>query len=954
MVSDDQSKLTPYLSEVAVFALALGTTIGWGSMVVTSNTYLAQSGTVGTILGIIIGALIILVIAKNYHFLMNRCPDAGGVCSYTKEAFGYDHAFVSGWFLSLTYLAVLWANATSLPLFTKYFFGDVLKFGFNYSIFSYEVYLGEALICLLAIALFAFLLTRFKDFVSKLMIFIVGFFTVGITFCFILALFKQGSSHTIEPYFIENQNAIMQIIHIACISPWAFIGFENISHAVEEFNFPVSKSFKILSASVITASILYIIITLMSVMAYPDNYSNWLDYIRNLKNEQGLNALPAFYAANKYLGNMGVYTLMLTLLGLVVSSLIGNTYALSRLFYSMAKLEIIPEMFAKLNSKGIPANSIWLVVILSIGIPFLGRTAIGWIVDVTTICSTLIYGFVSISAWKLAKEYRFNKEKYYGLTGFIAMIAFGLYLLLPNVISDESLETESYFLFTVWSVLGFIYFSYLLKYDKKRLFGKSLIVWFVLLTLMLFTSLVWLLDTATKDTNKIVNKICVEYYSTDSNKDILDQHYVDDKLKLLKKDNMINMTIFMCLFGFSVMFLTKLKKQKELDFKIIQAEERSKAKSEFLSSMSHDIRTPMNAIVGFTELALLDTGNKKQIEEYLLKIKASSAHLLSLINDVLEMSRIESGKIEINLEPINLVELLENIKTIIMGQAEAKKQTFIIDYSKITDKNVFCDKLRLNQILLNLISNAIKYTPSEGKIEVFVVQSESELEEKAVYKFIVKDNGMGMSPEFAERIFEAFSREKTSAVAEIQGTGLGMSITKSFVELLGGDIKLNTAPQKGSEFIVTLELTINKEENIEKKESIAVDPSSFAGKRLLLTDDMMINRQIGIAMLKIYGFEVEEAVDGEDALNKIIAAEPNYYDAVLMDVQMPKMDGYEATKAIRALEDKNKASVPIFAMTANAFEEDVKNALNAGMNGHISKPIDRDQLVKTLSKVLIK
>ena len=385
------------------------------------------------------------------------------------------------------------------------------------------------------------------------------------------------------------------------------------------------------------------------------------------------------------------------------------------------------------------------------------------------------------------------------------------------------------------------------------------------------------------------------------------------------------------------------------------AEKSSAAKSEFLSNMSHDIRTPMNAIIGFTNLALRDPSDTPQVTEYLGKIRSSSDHLLSLINDVLEMSRIESGKIELEEAPCLLPEILRDLHTIIIGQAEAKQQTLTMDEVNVVNEGVCCDKLRLNQVLLNLLSNAVKYTPDGGTIAVRVEQLESEDPERGVYEFRVKDNGIGMTPEFAAKVFDAFEREHSSTVSRIQGTGLGMAITKSIVELMGGEIWVNTEKGNGSEFVfrVSFRLWAEQPEQSAKSGESAAPTVSFAGRRLLLVDDIEMNREIAVAVLEMNDFTVEEACDGTEAVEKVTHAEPGYFDAVLMDVQMPTMNGYEATRAIRASGTPN-ANIPIIAMTANAFEEDKKAALAAGMDGHVAKPIDVEKLMGVLGTILQK
>ena len=399
---------------------------------------------------------------------------------------------------------------------------------------------------------------------------------------------------------------------------------------------------------------------------------------------------------------------------------------------------------------------------------------------------------------------------------------------------------------------------------------------------------------------------------------------------------------------------TQAEQNRILAAALKQANASNAAKTTFLSNISHDIRTPMNAIIGFTNLAMQSVDDTQQTGEYLKKIQASSNHLLSLINDVLEMSRIESGKIELENGPCSLCELLRGLHTMISGQVEAKKQTFTLDLEHIVDENVVCDKLRLNQVFLNLLSNAVKYTPENGKIDVFAEQKDGSSRGRALYEFHIRDNGIGMSPEFAERIFEAFEREKTTTVSRIQGTGLGMAITKRIVDLMGGTIDVITAPGKGSEFIVAVEFEVaSKDENQASGEMGADHPNlDFTGKRLLLVDDMEINREIASTVLEMNGFKVEEAEDGAKAVQMVESSRPGYYDAVLMDIQMPVMNGYEATKRIRTIENKRLSAIPIIAMTANAFEEDRKAAIRAGMNGHIPKPIDVKVLMEALSNVL--
>ena len=521
---------------------------------------------------------------------------------------------------------------------------------------------------------------------------------------------------------------------------------------------------------------------------------------------------------------------------------------------------------------------------------------------------------------------------------------------------------------------------------------------------------------------------------------------------------------------------------------VAAAETANRAKSTFLSNMSHDIRTPMNAIIGFTTLALSNIDDTERVKDYLGKTLASSNHLLSLINDVLDMSRIESGKIHLEEVEVNLSDVLHDLKTIVSGQIYAKQLELYMDVMDVTDEDVYCDKTRLNQILLNLLSNAIKFTPAGGTVSVRVRQLAGKVRGCGQYEFRIKDNGIGMSPEFAQRIFEPFERERTSTVSRIQGTGLGMAITKNIVDMMGGTIEVQTAQGKGTEFIVCVPMRAQTEQRpvekiteLEGLKALVVDDdfntcdsvtkmlvkvgmraewtlsgkeavlrarqalemsdvyhayiidwrlpdmngievtrqirslhddtpiiiltaydwsdieveakaagvtafcskpmfmsdlretlmsalgqkpmdaaqellpemnADFKGKHILLVEDNELNREIAQEILREYGFVVGSAENGAVAVEKVSTAAPGSYDLVLMDVQMPIMDGYTATRKIRALDDPARAKLPIIAMTANAFDEDRRNALESGMNGFLSKPIVIGDLVQELHKIL--
>ena len=403
--------------------------------------------------------------------------------------------------------------------------------------------------------------------------------------------------------------------------------------------------------------------------------------------------------------------------------------------------------------------------------------------------------------------------------------------------------------------------------------------------------------------------------------------------------------------------LNKLRVAAEDALKV--AESASKAKSTFLSNMSHDIRTPMNAIIGFATLALDDIRDGKKVEDYLSKILSSSKHLLGLINDILDMSRIESGKVVLEEQETDLVTTLQELQSIMEGQAKERKLKLHVDYSNLRDRHVYCDKTRLNQVMFNLLANAVKFTSEGGSIWLTMSQLEPtyEVEDRAIYEIRVKDTGIGIGKEFIKHIFEPFERERTSTVSKIQGTGLGMAITKNIVDMMGGTIEVESQKGVGTEFIIRLELRLQAEAGVAnedgtKQHGHAEGGTEFAGKRLLLAEDNELNREIACMLLSKYGFVIDTAENGQEAVDLVAASAPGYYDLVLMDIQMPVMDGHEATRKIRSLENKVLAKVPVVAMTANAFDEDRKAAKECGMNGFISKPINMQEVVQALRMCL--
>ena len=399
----------------------------------------------------------------------------------------------------------------------------------------------------------------------------------------------------------------------------------------------------------------------------------------------------------------------------------------------------------------------------------------------------------------------------------------------------------------------------------------------------------------------------------------------------------------------------KLKKAKDITTEALQtAENANKAKTDFLSNMSHDIRTPMNAIIGMTSLIRHDAGNKAKVIEYADKIDISSQHLLGIINDVLDMSKIEAGKTVFKYTDFSILDFITELNTIFHSQIDEKNQTLTIIKENIRHEWVNGDQVHLMQIFSNLVSNAVKYTQEGGKIQFLVEECETKSSVYAKYRFLVSDNGMGMSADFKDTIFDAFTRAESSMTNKIQGTGLGMAITKNLVEAMGGTIDVESELGQGSCFEVLIDLRIAEDRFVSSAEQVEKDEPAgnvLKGMRFLCAEDNELNAEILMELLKIEDAECTICENGKRVLEAFEQSAPGDYDMILMDVQMPVMNGYEATKAIRRSSHELAKTIPIIAMTANAFSEDIQHSLAAGMNAHVSKPVEMKVLEKTIRSI---
>ena len=928
------NKKSGWMNFIMVWALALGCIIGWGAFVMPGTTFLKEAGPVGAIIGIVLSMFLMIIIALNYAYLTGALQvdgiNRGGSYIYAKSILGYDHGFLAAWAIELAYISLLWANSTTFTMIAGYMFGDALQWGFHYQIAGYDIYFGEIMITMLIDVVLAMLIC----FCPKLTMALRTIMGIAV-FVFVIILFvliapSVDMPPAIDPPFAEEGSTFVQIFDIVVLAPWLFVGYEIVTHMVGNIKLSTARIYVAAILAIVAGAVIYVCLLLIASVDVSDSFQNWNEYIGHLDRLSGVQAIPVIYVCHSVLGTTGDYLILGAIFCTLTTSVIGFYVSSVRILQMMAEDNLVPKKFGE-EVNGVPRRAVISIMLISLLVPFLGRTAVGWNADVATLSVSIVYAYISICSAIIAKR---NDNKWNYILGIIGTIISGMIfaiLLVPNIFTENVLASESYFMLSVWSLVGIIYYWRILRKDDTNRFGKSTVMWIVMLFVLFFSSNMWMRLA----TEEAVFGLVEESRIIDA---------------VLIKNNLIQILIMMvALVILFNLFNIMLRREKELDIKIIREKERNKAKTSLLSNVSHDIRTPMNAIIGYTNLALMNNEEEDEIEGYLKNIKTSSEYLMLLLSNVLEMSQIENGKIELQNTTTNLEDMLRDLQVAVMPQINQKEQTLEVDVD-IRNKKVLCDKGKLQRILMNLISNANKYTHENGTIEVKLKQEEV-TDHKARYVYTVKDNGIGMSEEFVSKIFEAFERENYNSDSGVQGTGLGMAITKSFVELMGGDITVDTKEGVGTVFTVTFAFEILAEDATESREQLFEEKvKRLAEKNVLVADDIDINRKILWKLLAKYGMHVYEAKDGMEVLDLLDGH--RIYDIILLDIHMPNMDGYEVARKIRNLKDSSKSQVPMIAVTADAFSHDIKKAMEAGMNGYITKPIDTFDLISKMDEVL--
>lgn len=914
------------LSALDVWAMGLGCMVGWGAFVMPGTTFLPLAGPAGTVLALVIGIVVMLIIAHSFAYLMEYSPRPGGVYSYAKAAFGRDHAFLCSWFLCLSYLTIVFLNGTALFLVVRTVLGNGLQLGPSYMVANNSIYFGEVVVSVCALAGIGLLFVLAQNILQRLHTVLSLVLVAGTVAMACACLPHLSGMEVLGAFGTQDFNPAYAVVSLVILAPWAFVGFEVISFDSAYFGFAVGRAKRITIESILVAGLLYIVLSLVSVTSVPDGFASWGSYIDALGTLEGVRSVPTFNAARSAMGIFGLIVMTISALSAILTGIIGGYRATMRVLSAMAEDHILSERFSKVSF------SILFIMVLSILISLLGRNTLTWFVDLTALGAIVVYGYTSAAAWKLAKASGDKRAMVTGACGTVISVVFGVVQLVPHVSALEAMGGEAFLLLSLWCLLGFVFYWRTIERSPVTEFRSMSTSGIVLFSLLVYCAFMWFAKL------------------------LASQQGMDQMYGLLVMGGVVALAIVFV--GLVVMlYIQNLarKKYETAERERIRAAESNLARSQFLFNMSHDIRTPMNAIIGYTNLALKED-TSSEVHSYLTKIEASSNHLLELIEDILEMSRIESGDITLEYAPTDLRQIFEDIRDLFAEQMRQKGIRYEVHTSQVRDRYVWCDRKSISRVMLNVVSNAYKFTNGGGTVAVSVWEVvEGEYNS---YEIRVQDSGIGMSKEFVDRMFNAFERERTSTDSGQEGSGLGLAITKSILDLMGGTIEVLTSPGNGTEVIMCLRLRKADEKDMEDAPAKPVAGSAeseepdFSGKRLLVVEDNDINMEIAQMILTSMGFEVEGVVNGKEALDAVAASEHGYYDAVIMDIQMPVMDGYEATRAIRALDDSQLAQIPILAMTANTFKEDVEAAFEAGMQAHIAKPVDIGDLTKALAAVL--
>ena len=798
-----------HLSALNIWGLSLGCAVGWGAFMVPANLFIPTAGPLGTVISMGLSTVLLLIIAYNFSQLVNRYNDDGGIVAYTRNILGYDHAFLAGWILIIAYLSIMWANATATILLSRFLFGDVLAWGYMYTVAGFDINFGEILFTWMVFFVFG-LFSCYGDILRKIIntcLAVLFFATVVMLF---VALYIYTPTDVFYPPFQNVTSPAMQIFSMVMLAPWMFFGFEAVTHTRSRFNFSTRNLFPIMVASIVAGGIIYVLLAAMAVMAIPSEFSSWTSYIAQKNSLDGIRGLPVFNSIYNVFGQEGLVVLFLSILAAISTSLLGLYHITGTIIQYYGAHKILPEWFSKEAKDGTPQNGIIFVMLISMLIPFLGRVSVVWLCDVITVAGAIAYGYASLCSYITARRENDQRGKWLGGIGVAVSAMFFFFPLIPGLLLGGSLETESYLMLSGWSLFGFVYYWYVFKNDEQHRFGNSTSMFIMILFLNFFSSSLWLRQRL----EGWISIIPSEWESISYSELAADSLVQDSMMQML-------MILFILLLMADI-FITIKRREKKLFQSFQHQHEINQAKNTFLGNLSHDIRIPMEAAQTSVHLALEncticagcpEENCQRRIPDRLTdclgKLDTHSQLLVGLIDNMLKkgsiMHNTHMDKIPIDSVTVDLRELLQQMKDLFSLQMQEKNLFFEVYPVDLQHPMVFCDRIQLKRLLINLLSNAYEYCSANGGVMVTLVEVSSMPEgERALYgdyEFHVHDTGINIPPIIVKSLTEDYHPDYSDMS--------GLYISRSIVQSMGGTIEVDSASeQPGKDIVVKFTLPI--------------------------------------------------------------------------------------------------------------------------------------------------
>ena len=943
------------LTPLAAWALAFGCAVGWDALVMPGSTFLPKAGPLGTLLGVLLGGLVMGVVAWNYHVMINRHPGPGGVYAYAGESFGVDHGFIAGWFLCLTYMAIVWMDATALVSVARHLAGrDLFAFGFRYPMAGYEVHAGHILLSAVAIALAAGICCRRRlSYAVQTVLAVV--LAAGIVACFGGAVAHGGGLAEMVPAFSPDRasgGAAMQVLAIVALSPWLFIGFESISNLSGEFRFPAKRSFGVMAAALGASVAAYALLTGVPALLPAAGAADWAEGLARL----GGAPYPGYETALRAVGRAGIAVVGAMMAGAVFTNLVGNTVAASRLLAAMADDGTVPRWFGRKNRAGAPCNAVLAIAVLSVAVSLLGRAVLEIVADLAVVGAGIAYAYTSGAVFRTARS---RAQKVTGAGGLVLSLAVTLLFVMPNFApGTASMGTISYLVVVLWCIAGLVCFLFAFRRDRDLRLGQSTVVWLSLLAMLVAMSVLWIRQSTYETTERAYEdivrqhtEICMpaEEAAGGEHKDIAWLGTLRSKLLSVNQSIVRNslvqigltMLAFAMLFGLYTV-LRRREQEREL--------EKARAKSYFFSTVSHDIRTPLNAIIGFSEMLRAGFDTEAERDEAIDSIIVSGKTLLGLINDILDLSKLESGKMEIVPAPTDCPRLLRSVMAAFRATAGKPGVELRCRIGEMPPLMV--DPQRLRQIVFNIVGNAVKFT-EHGHIELRAAYAREPDAEVGEFRLEIEDTGCGIGTEDLKRIGSAYVQVGSGAkLARNGGTGLGLAICRQLAAAMGGQLGVRSEPGHGSVFTVLLPAVFPAPDgSATDDDTLSPDPDLPAAipgnvRRILIVDDSKMNLMVLKAFLRHLGkFDIAMAMDGLEALEQLRTSGDKPFDLVLTDMWMPNLDGEGLLKTIRAT--PSLASLRVVIVTADV--ELQAKAAEMGFDGILFKPVTSSKLAQILA-----